>query len=100
VRSAAAVRVRAAQLAVSSAPVGSSASSSAGRFTRARAVAGLPGRHAGQLGGQQHVVHHGHVVEQGSHEDLLARHGFYHDLYNSQFASTSAGGEPSRLAAG
>jgi len=42
----------------------------------------------------------GRIVEQGSHEDLLARHGLYHDLCNSHFASTSAGGEPSRLPAG
>jgi ATP-binding cassette, subfamily B, multidrug efflux pump len=37
------------------------------------------------------VMDTGRIVEQGSHEDLLARHGFYHDLYNSQFASTPAG---------
>jgi ABC-type multidrug transport system fused ATPase/permease subunit len=32
------------------------------------------------------VMDSGRVVEQGSHEDLLGRRGFYHDLYNSQFA--------------
>ena len=29
----------------------------------------------------------GHIVEQGSHEELLARRGFYFDLYNAQFAA-------------
>jgi ATP-binding cassette subfamily B protein len=32
------------------------------------------------------VMNQGAIVEQGTHEDLLARHGFYADLYNSQFA--------------
>jgi ABC-type multidrug transport system fused ATPase/permease subunit len=32
------------------------------------------------------VMDSGQVVEQGSHEELLCRRGFYHDLYNSQFA--------------
>lgn len=32
------------------------------------------------------VMRDGNVVEQGSHEELLARGGFYHMLYNSQFA--------------
>jgi ATP-binding cassette subfamily B multidrug efflux pump len=31
------------------------------------------------------VMNHGRIVEQGTHEELLARRGFYHDLYNSQF---------------
>ena len=31
------------------------------------------------------VMDHGRIVEQGTHEELLARRGFYHDLYNSQF---------------
>jgi ATP-binding cassette, subfamily B, multidrug efflux pump len=31
------------------------------------------------------VMDHGRIVEQGTHEDLLARQGFYHDLYASQF---------------
>ncbi len=30
---------------------------------------------------------HGHIVEQGSHEELLELHGFYYDLYNAQFAA-------------
>jgi ATP-binding cassette subfamily B multidrug efflux pump len=32
------------------------------------------------------VMDHGRIVEQGTHEALLARHGFYFDLYDSQFA--------------
>jgi ATP-binding cassette subfamily B protein len=32
------------------------------------------------------VMDHGHIVEQGTHEQLLARRGFYFDLYDSQFA--------------
>jgi ATP-binding cassette subfamily B multidrug efflux pump len=32
------------------------------------------------------VMNEGSVIEQGSHQDLLARGGFYADLYNSQFA--------------
>ena len=31
------------------------------------------------------VMDHGDIVEQGSHEELLARDGFYAKLYNSQF---------------
>lgn len=31
------------------------------------------------------VMNHGRIVEQGSHPDLLARQGFYYDLYQSQF---------------
>jgi ATP-binding cassette, subfamily B, multidrug efflux pump len=37
------------------------------------------------------VMDAGRIVEQGSHDDLLARHGFYYDLYNSQFAEDLAG---------
>ena len=32
------------------------------------------------------VMEDGHIVEQGSHEQLLATHGAYYRLYNSQFA--------------
>jgi ATP-binding cassette subfamily B protein len=32
------------------------------------------------------VMDSGRVVEQGTHEELLAARGFYYDLYNSQFA--------------
>jgi len=31
------------------------------------------------------VMDRGHIVEQGSHRDLLDRRGFYYTLYNSQF---------------
>ena len=31
------------------------------------------------------VINHGDIVEQGTHEELLAKGGFYADLYNSQF---------------
>ncbi|MBM3147897.1 MAG: ATP-binding cassette domain-containing protein, partial [Actinobacteria bacterium] len=31
------------------------------------------------------VLDQGHVVEQGSHDELLAARGFYHDMYASQF---------------
>lgn len=32
------------------------------------------------------VMNSGKVIEQGTHKQLLAQHGFYYDLYNSQFA--------------
>ena len=31
------------------------------------------------------VMNHGDIVEQGKHEELLEKQGFYADLYNSQF---------------
>lgn len=31
------------------------------------------------------VMNHGDIVEQGTHEELLSKEGFYADLYNSQF---------------
>ncbi|MDE8733267.1 ABC transporter ATP-binding protein [Eubacteriales bacterium DFI.9.88] len=32
------------------------------------------------------VMNHGDIIEQGTHEDLLAKDGFYANLYNSQFS--------------
>ena len=32
------------------------------------------------------VMKDGHIIEQGTHEDLLSQNGFYAQLYNSQFA--------------
>ena len=32
------------------------------------------------------VIDHGDIIEQGTHESLLAQGGFYSKLYNSQFA--------------
>lgn len=34
------------------------------------------------------VLNHGDIVETGTHEELLAKGGFYADLYNSQFEDT------------
>ena len=36
------------------------------------------------------VMNRGRIIEQGSHEELLAARGFYLDLYNSQFAEALA----------
>ena len=33
------------------------------------------------------VMRDGHIVEQGNHETLLQKNGFYAKLYNSQFAA-------------
>jgi ATP-binding cassette subfamily B multidrug efflux pump len=33
------------------------------------------------------VMNHGRIIEKGTHNELLARGGFYADLYNSQFTS-------------
>ena len=30
-------------------------------------------------------MNHGDIVEQGTHQELLEKNGFYADLYNSQF---------------
>jgi ABC-type multidrug transport system fused ATPase/permease subunit len=31
------------------------------------------------------VINDGEVIEHGTHDELLAQHGFYHQLYTSQF---------------
>ena len=31
------------------------------------------------------VMNHGKIIEQGTHEELLLKKGFYHDMYQSQF---------------
>lgn len=33
------------------------------------------------------VINHGDIIEQGNHEELMNKNGFYADLYNSQFVS-------------
>lgn len=35
------------------------------------------------------VMNNGSIIEQGNHEELLAKNGFYADLYNSQFAGNT-----------
>lgn len=40
------------------------------------------------------VVNKGDIIEQGTHEELLALNGFYADLYNSQFADCDDSVEP------
>lgn len=36
------------------------------------------------------VINEGNIIEQGNHEELMARGGFYEKLYNSQFANKEA----------
>lgn len=31
------------------------------------------------------VMNEGHIIEQGNHQELLQKKGFYYNLYNSQF---------------
>ena len=35
------------------------------------------------------VMDHGDIVEQGTHDELISKNGFYADLYNSQFEQVS-----------
>lgn len=35
------------------------------------------------------VMNEGNIIEQGTHEELLKKNGFYASLYNAQFSSTS-----------
>ena len=37
------------------------------------------------------VMKDGHIIEQGRHKELLAKNGFYAELYNSQFVRTNEG---------
>ncbi len=32
------------------------------------------------------VMNNGNIIEQGNHQELISKKGFYYDLYNSQFA--------------
>ena len=36
------------------------------------------------------VLNEGDIIEQGNHEELLAKGGFYANLYNSQFLASSS----------
>ena len=44
------------------------------------------------------VMRDGDIVEQGTHDELIAQKGFYESLYNSQFERTDRG-EPSLVPA-
>lgn len=35
------------------------------------------------------VLNHGHIIETGDHQSLMDKHGFYANLYNSQFTGNS-----------
>ena len=37
------------------------------------------------------VMHHGHLVEEGTHEELLAKRGIYHKLYQLQYHEQERG---------
>lgn len=39
------------------------------------------------------VMRDGNIVEQGTHRELLAKNGFYAEIYNSQFVNTDEGKE-------
>ena len=43
------------------------------------------------------VLDAGRVVERGSHEELLAAHGFYYDLYMSQFRRETEEAETGKI---
>ena len=35
------------------------------------------------------VMKDGSIIEQGTHDELMKKDGFYHTLYNSQFVNTA-----------
>ncbi len=39
------------------------------------------------------VLNAGEIIEQGTHDELMARRGFYYDLYMSQFKGKAPGGD-------
>lgn len=41
------------------------------------------------------VMHRGRIVEHGTHQELVARHGLYYDLYRLQYPDGGSGAEPS-----
>lgn len=45
------------------------------------------------------VLNGGEIVEQGSHDELMAMNGFYYTLYMSQFKGKAPGGEAAGTAA-
>ena len=42
------------------------------------------------------VMNHGTIIEQGNHQELLDKKGFYYDLYNSQFIGATVEEEPAQ----
>ena len=37
------------------------------------------------------MLNAGEIIEQGTHDELMARRGFYYDLYMSQFKGKTPG---------
>ncbi len=35
------------------------------------------------------IINKGEIIEQGTHQELLAQQGFYHSLYMSKFKGTN-----------
>lgn len=44
------------------------------------------------------VMNNGEIIEQGSHKELMAKNGFYADLYNSQFTGAATQQQPNLAA--
>ena len=36
------------------------------------------------------VMKDGNIIEQGTHNELLEKHGFYYELYNSQYSQSNS----------